>query len=360
MTDVWGPPGAGSNVAPRKSRRRRAFLLPATCSFGAAIVLSATLLPAIAPAGADQVSNLQAEAAQLSKEMLLEQMQISGYQQQHDAALAQVTADDQQITAMEDQITVTRRHISQDLLDLRKAAVRAYVDGGTIADGATALFSDGSVDSAPAVYDKVMTGDVTVAVDHLRSARRTLDAQVAQTQQLAAQAQQAATQAQVMLADAQSTQQTLQQQTAQVNGQLAAAVEAQRKAAAAAAAAALAAAQQAAAQQAAQQRAASAAAQPPGGGAVVASTSAPALNSFLRCVVQAESGGNYGAVSPTGQYMGAFQFSQPTWNEAALLAGRPTLVGVRPNQASVADQDDLAIALYQADGEQPWYDPCRS
>src|ERR1039458_8694623 len=77
-------------------------------------------------------------------------------------------------------------------------------------------------------------------------------------------------------------------------------------------------------------------------------------------VVQAESGGNYQAVSPNGVYMGAFQFSQSSWNEAAQLAGLPGLIGVPPNDASKADQDTLAIALYDADGEQPWYDPCSS
>jgi Transglycosylase-like domain len=56
--------------------------------------------------------------------------------------------------------------------------------------------------------------------------------------------------------------------------------------------------------------------------------------------------------------MGAFQFSQPTWNEAAGLAGLPALDGVRPNTATKADQDTLAVALYNADGRQPWYDPC--
>jgi hypothetical protein len=76
-------------------------------------------------------------------------------------------------------------------------------------------------------------------------------------------------------------------------------------------------------------------------------------------VVQAESGGNYQAVSPDGLYRGAFQFSQGTWNVAAQLAGLPQLVGVPPNEASKADQDTLAIALYKADGEQPWTDSCR-
>jgi hypothetical protein len=84
------------------------------------------------------------------------------------------------------------------------------------------------------------------------------------------------------------------------------------------------------------------------------------LNAFLQCVLQAESGGNYAAVSPNGLYMGGFQFSQTTWNAAAQLAGRPDLIGVPPNQASPADQDALAIALYAADGQTPWYDPCRT
>ena len=80
----------------------------------------------------------------------------------------------------------------------------------------------------------------------------------------------------------------------------------------------------------------------------------PALNPFLQCVVQAESGGNYGAVSPDGLYMGAFQFSQSTWNSAAQAAGLPDLVGVPPNLASKADQDTVAVALYALDGQQPW------
>ena len=45
--------------------------------------------------------------------------------------------------------------------------------------------------------------------------------------------------------------------------------------------------------------------------------------------------------------MGGFQFSQATWNEAAQLAGMPQLINVPPNEATPAEQDDLAIALYR-------------
>jgi hypothetical protein len=58
--------------------------------------------------------------------------------------------------------------------------------------------------------------------------------------------------------------------------------------------------------------------------------------------------------------MGGFQFSQPTWNEAAQLAGMPQLINVPPNDATPDEQDDLAIALYDADGQQPWDDSCRN
>ena len=84
----------------------------------------------------------------------------------------------------------------------------------------------------------------------------------------------------------------------------------------------------------------------------------PALNAFLTCVVQAESGGDYGIVSPTGLYMGAFQFSQPTWNSAASAAGLGLLVGVPPNAATRAEQDTVAVALYALDGGQPWTGDC--
>jgi hypothetical protein len=58
--------------------------------------------------------------------------------------------------------------------------------------------------------------------------------------------------------------------------------------------------------------------------------------------------------------MGGFQFQQSTWNLAAQLAGLPQLIGVPPNQASKAEQDTLAVALYNAEGERPWLGDCGS
>ncbi|MDG1877476.1 MAG: transglycosylase family protein [Acidimicrobiales bacterium] len=66
-----------------------------------------------------------------------------------------------------------------------------------------------------------------------------------------------------------------------------------------------------------------------------------------------ESGGRYDAVSPSGRYRGAYQFSQATWDWVASFAN-PALAGVDPITASVADQDAHAQALYERQGARPW------
>ena len=79
---------------------------------------------------------------------------------------------------------------------------------------------------------------------------------------------------------------------------------------------------------------------------------------FLVCTRARESHGNYGVVSASGKYYGAYQFALTTWDITASHAGRVDLVGVRPNQAGVSDQDDLAWALYQWQGKGPWGGRC--
>ena len=83
----------------------------------------------------------------------------------------------------------------------------------------------------------------------------------------------------------------------------------------------------------------------------------PALNAFLQCVIQRESGGNYSINTGNG-YFGAFQFSQSTWNVAAQAAGLSYLVNVPPSSASKAEQDTVAVALYALDGSRPWTGDC--
>jgi hypothetical protein len=89
------------------------------------------------------------------------------------------------------------------------------------------------------------------------------------------------------------------------------------------------------------------------------------MNPFLVCTRSHESShtppaydNGYQAVNPSGTYRGAYQFSRSTWNNTALRAGRQDLVGVDPAQASVVDQDLLALDLYHWQGAGPWMGRC--
>jgi hypothetical protein len=81
-------------------------------------------------------------------------------------------------------------------------------------------------------------------------------------------------------------------------------------------------------------------------------------DSFLRCTRahESDSAGGYRAVAPP--YYGAYQFNQSTWDNTARHAGRPDLVGVRPDMASPHDQDALAMDLYHWQGAGPWGGRC--
>ncbi len=69
---------------------------------------------------------------------------------------------------------------------------------------------------------------------------------------------------------------------------------------------------------------------------------------------QCEAWGNYTVVSGNGKYFGAYQFSQGTWDNIARASGRSDLVGVRPSDASPADQDALALSLWRISGWSSW------
>jgi len=96
-----------------------------------------------------------------------------------------------------------------------------------------------------------------------------------------------------------------------------------------------------------------------GGAGGQVATGTPQQEQTLACLRTNESGNNYTAASPDGQYLGAYQFDQTTWNATATHAGYTNLVGVPPNQATPAQQDSVALALMQWQGTWPWNgDPC--
>ena len=315
---------------------------------GAALVvaaLGAGLAGAPATAEAASVASLQSQAATLSAELIEAQLRVDGVAQQYEVAEGDVAHDEAAIATTEHQVTQDAGRVAHDHAQLLREALSSYVNSG-VADGLSQLFStDPNAIPAQRAYEQIVIGDTSTTIDRLHTAEVVLRAtEVALDQQ---EARDHATEAReaVLTSEAQSSADQLAAEQAQVTTQLAAAIAQQRASIAASAAAA---------------RGGAPSGAPTSGGGPVPQEAAtdPPLPPFLQCVLRVESGGNYGAVSPNGLYRGGFQFAQGTWNEAAVLAGLPGLVGVLPNLASKADQDTLAIALYDADGEQPWLDGC--
>jgi peptidoglycan hydrolase CwlO-like protein len=339
-------------------------------------VLPATMVASSGQAAGDQVSTLKTQAAQIAQDLVLEQLQVGTHQQQYDVDGAKVAQDVALISSTENRISIDVRRVRHDRLRLQDEALSAYVNLSPQAAGTSVLFEGNQNDaSARAEYENVTTGDTNLTINALhadenglRTQRSTLERQEALDQ---ATTNQQAVQANV----ARQIQSELNSQQSEISGELAVAVAQQQAAQAAAAARAVRAAQAAAAAPFptststpspspignptnTTQPASSTASQ--GTGSSPSAGGDPSLPPFLQCVLRVESGGNYEAVSPGGTYMGGFQFSQATWNDAAALAGMPQLINVPPNEATPAEQDDLAIALYNADGEQPWDDSCRN
>ncbi len=338
--------------------------------------MTATIVVSSGVAAADQVSDLKTQATQIARDLVLEQLQIGVYQQQYDVDGAKVTQDEAKIGETEKQISADTRQVNRDRKRLQAEALSAYVNLDPQAGETQVLFVGSQSDAlARTEYEEVVSGDTNLTVDALHTDENGLHAQRATLEQQQVEDQATTNQQAAQATAARQTQVELDSKQAEVTGQLAVAVAQQQAAQAAAAAEAVRAAQAAAAVAAAAshpssstsaggnptsttQSGSSTAAQ--GTAAASSSGGDPSLPPFLQCVLRVESGGNYQAVSPGGAYMGGFQFSQATWNEAAQLAGMPQLVNVPPNQATPAEQDDLAIALYDADGQQPWNDSCRN
>jgi peptidoglycan hydrolase CwlO-like protein len=325
--------------------------------------ITATVVVPRGPVAADQVSDLQAQAAQITQDLVLEQLQIGVYQQHYDVDAAKVQHDEAEIGSSENQIQSDVSRVSRDRARLQAEALWAYINLDPESDGSAALFEGNQNDAAPrAEYEEVASGDITLTMDALHTDENGLRAERTTLEQQEALDQSTTNQQATLTNAARQTADRLASQQSEITGELAVAVTQQQATQAAAAAAAVRAAQA----KAAAAVATALASRPPSdtstalqGGAASTSSGDPSLPPFLRCVLQAESSGNYDAVSPGGAYMGGFQFSQATWNEAAQLAGMPQLLNVPPNEATPAEQDDLAIALYEADGEQPWDDSCR-
>jgi len=325
------------------------------------VTTSLTVVFVPRPAAADQISDLKAQATAVSQSLVQEQLQAGAYQLQYSVATQKVAADAHAMTQVDQLISHNEEQIDKDTLAIRQLAIVSYMNGGSVLSDSDSLLFSGNEQSGQVAdeYAVIAAGNIEGALDQLHTAQHALQSHQATLQQEQTQDQSDQTQQSTDLAQAESTQHQMEFVQSQITGQLAAAIAQQAAAQAATAAAAVAAAQNAAlaaAQNAALAAAQNAQATGSASGVTAPSTvvADPALNPYLQCVVQTESRGDYGAVSADGMYMGAFQFSQATWNMAAGVAGLSALAGVPPNRASKAEQDAVAVALYALDGNRPW------
>jgi len=331
------------------------------------LVILATLPigAALGPAGADSIADLQTQAADVAHNLVLAQLQVDAGHQRSSVAAERVAADEQAIADLRSQLAVDQQTIDQHLKLAQTQAIRTYINSGaSSSNNNSSLFAGGTADAqAASEYASLAMGNITTNIADLHTAQRTLRTRQAALVSLegrdrADQARQAS-----YLAAADAAAARLEATQSQVTGRLATAVATQQVAQAKAAAASIAIAQGARRSAATPATIPVARVNAPITGTVSTSGSSgphypnlpdPVLNPFLVCVVQAESGGNYAIASPNGLYLGAFQFSQSTWNVAASAAGLGLLVGVHPNQATRAEQDTLAVALFALDGQRPW------
>jgi hypothetical protein len=312
------------------------------------------------PAAANQVGSLKAQAKAIEQKLVQEQLQADAYQQQFSVDSAKVAADTQAIAQVDQQLALDQQQFDAETAQVRQLAITSYMNGGQLTGADAALF-EGNAEEVQSAneYNSIATGNIETALSQLQSAQDTLQSQQTALHQQQAKDQADETQQATALSQATSTEHALAAEQSLVTGQLAAAVAAQTSALDAAAKRAVAAAQKAGSKSGGGNKPGGGAGANPGanpgtGAAAGPPVADPALPPFLQCVVQAESRGNYGAVSPGGTYMGAFQFSQSTWNFAARAAGLLYLVGVPPNRATKPQQDTVAVALYALDGQRPW------
>lgn len=81
---------------------------------------------------------------------------------------------------------------------------------------------------------------------------------------------------------------------------------------------------------------------------------------FLECTKAHESdtSGGYNAVSGSGTYRGAYQFSQRTWDAAVAGAGFEEYAGMPADQVPASVQDAAAAHLYSVSGTRAWGGRC--
>ncbi len=227
MTDPEGS-SRPSTRHPKRFQLLRLVPVAALLAVGTpALVTTAT---ATAAGAASPLSLEQAKAAQIEAEIQQTGQEIGALDQRYEAALATKAALDRQVASTEAQIARSLTKVAGDKVVLHKAAIEAYVSGGTSA-ATDALFSSSQTSAMDSsVYNQVVTGDLDTSMDVLHTAVGQLDAQRQTLRSEDAEAARAVATAR----DAYESAQTLETQEeaalAQVKGQIATLIDQQQAA----------------------------------------------------------------------------------------------------------------------------------
>ena len=231
MTDVAG----SSRLHTRRSEPTTLLrLLPIAGLLALAVPVAVTTTAG----AASPLSLAQAKATQIEAEIQQTGQQIDALDQRYQAALAKKAAIDAQIRGTTAKIDRSLATIGKDKLTLHKAAIEAYVTGGTSA-ATNALFSTSQTSAMDSsVYNQVVTGDLHTSMADLHTAVVQLDSQRQTLKSEDAQAAQAIATAHAAFQQAQTLETHERAALAQVKGQIATLISRQQAAARAAATAA--------------------------------------------------------------------------------------------------------------------------
>ena len=210
-------------------------------------VLASTVLGLARPAAGDAIADAKAKAAAIEAQLTQAQNEESALSQQYDAAVYHLSQINSSIATTKANIAADQAQVAQDKKTLSKAAVANYISDGAASTENPIFSGNESTLGAQATYNKVATGDISLAVDNLHTAEKALDAQVNTLQDEQNQAQAAVSAKQNAVAQNAQAVQMQKNALAQEQGQIAQLVKQQEEAMAAAAARAAAAKQAAAA-----------------------------------------------------------------------------------------------------------------
>ena len=205
--------------------------------------ITATLVVPPEPGAADQVSSLKTQAAEISRDLVLEQLQIGTYQQQYDVDVAKVQRDQAEIESTENQVQVDINRVARDRKRLQSEAVSAYINLDPEVSGIEALFQNEKEAPTRTEYEEVASGDISLAIDAVRTDESGLRAERVTLEQQQVRDQATTSEEAASANSARQTATQLASKQSEITGELAVAVAQQQAAQTAAATAAVRAAQ---------------------------------------------------------------------------------------------------------------------